>query len=129
MNFFKLNVAAILIILFCCIGIGFTVQAQGLKNAFNNVNTVADTGGYLTTISAESMIAKIINVVLSTLGAVFLILMIYGGYFWMTASGEEQRVTKAKNLITAAIIGMIIVISAYVIAYFVVEQVSTGVLK
>lgn len=45
--------------------------------------------------------------------------MIIGGVMWMTASGNEQHVEKAKSLITNAVIGMIIVFSAYAITYFV----------
>lgn len=124
----KLIIAAV--IFFCCVSIGLTVNAQGLKNAFSNANTVADAGGYKTEgVSAESMAAKLISVILSTLGVVFLILMIYGGYLWMTASGDEQKVTKAKNLITAAIIGVIIIVSAYTITFFVIDNVTSGVLK
>ena len=62
------------------------------------------------------------------LGMIFLILMLYGGYLWMTAAGKEERVTKAKNLITAAIIGVIIVVSAYAISYFVIEKTTKMIL-
>ena len=104
-------------------------QAQGLKDAFDNAGTVADAGGYKIgeTDAVENMIAKIINTVLSMLGVIFLILMLYGGYLWMTAAGKEERVTKAKNLITAAIIGVILVVSAYAISYFVIEKITSGV--
>lgn len=110
-------------------GIGFSVHAQGLGSAFKNANTVADTGGYKTDVSAESMIAKIISILLSILGVLFLLLMIWGGYLWMMARDNEQEVTRAKNLITAAVIGIIVVVSAYVISYFVVENVSKEILK
>ena len=105
-------------------------QAQGLKDAFDNAGTVADAGGYKIgeTDAVENMIAKIINTVLSMLGVIFLILMLYGGYLWMTAAGKEERVTKAKNLITAAIIGVILVVSAYAISYFVIDKITSGVL-
>jgi hypothetical protein len=45
--------------------------------------------------------------------------MIYGGYRWMMASGREEEVQKAKDTIKAAIIGLIIVLSAYTITYFI----------
>ncbi|MCK4539811.1 hypothetical protein KAU09_01510 [Candidatus Parcubacteria bacterium] len=119
--------------IFIVFSLAAVVEAQGLKDAFGNTGnagTVAGAGGYKIdgTVTAESMVAKVINIILSTLGVVFLILMLYGGYIWMTASGDEARVTKAKNLITAAIIGVIIVVSAYAISYFVIEKVTTGVL-
>ncbi len=66
-------------------------------------------------------IGDIISLILGFVGVIFLILMIAGGLMWMTASGNEERVTKAKSLITNAVIGMIIVFSAYAITYFVTE--------
>ena len=106
------------------------VGAQGLGDAFKNANTVADAGGYKIgeTATAEIIVAKVINAILSMLGVLFLILMLYGGYLWMTAAGKEERVTKAKNLITAAIIGVILVVSAYAISYFVIEKTTKMIL-
>ncbi len=72
----------------------------------------------------NNTIGNIIKAALSFLGVIFLILMIYGGFLWMTAKGNEEEVTKAKNLINAAIIGLIIVVSAYAISYFVIKNLS-----
>jgi hypothetical protein len=76
----------------------------------------------------NSRIGLIISTALSFLGVIFLILMIYGGFLWMTAKGNEQQVEKAKTLITAAVIGLIIVISAYAISYFVIKNLGDKVL-
>ena len=70
----------------------------------------------------ESYIGQIINIVLSVLGVVFLILIIYGGILWMTAAGNEEKVKKAKELITEALIGLVIVLAAYAISYFIISQ-------
>ncbi|MCK5320345.1 hypothetical protein KAJ61_03075 [Candidatus Parcubacteria bacterium] len=123
-------IIALVFSIFIVFSLVAVVDAQGLEDAFNNAGTVADAGGYKIgeTAAAENIIAKIINTVLSMLGVLFLILMLYGGYLWMTAAGKEERVTKAKNLITAAIIGVIIVVSAYAISYFVIKKVTTKVL-
>jgi len=73
--------------------------------------------------------ATIIQIALSFLGVIFIVLMVYGGYLWMTASGSEERVTKAKKLITAAIVGLLIVLAAYAITWFVVNQLSNQTLQ
>jgi len=65
------------------------------------------------------VVANVIKAFLSFLGVLFLGLMIYGGYIWMTSRGNEQRVTKAKNILTNSIIGLIIVLAAYGITIFV----------
>ena len=48
---------------------------------------------------------------------------------WMTARGNESQAEKAKNLITAAIIGLVIVVAAYSITYFLLEKLGSGVLQ
>lgn len=63
-------------------------------------------------------IGKVISIGLAFLGVLFLLLMIYGGYIWMMARGNEQEVEKAKNIIIQALIGLIIVLSAYAITAF-----------
>lgn len=65
----------------------------------------------------------IIGVVLSFVGALFLVLMIYAGILWMTAQGNDQQVTKAKGLLINAVVGMIIVFAAYAITTFLANQV------
>lgn len=67
-------------------------------------------------------LGDIIGLVLSFIGVLFLILTIYGGINWMTAGGNEQKVQKAKTIIINAIIGLLIVLSAYTITSFIGEQ-------
>jgi len=73
--------------------------------------------------SPAATAGRVINVALSVVGLVFLILMLYGGYLWMTARGKEERLNKAKETIEASIIGLIIVLAAYGITYFVVSRI------
>ena len=93
---------------------------QGLKKTAKGLGY--ETGKQAITI--ESKIGTIIQIALSFLGVIFFLLMIYGGFLWMTAKGKEQQLEKAKNLITAAIIGLIIVVAAYAISYFVIKALS-----
>lgn len=113
-------------------------DAPNLKNAFTAeqagdeplIDTVANISGYdVSKSEVEPIIGTVIQTALSLLGIIFVILMIYGGYLWMTAKGNEEQVTKAKNVIIAAITGLVIVISAYAISYFVISKISAGVLK
>jgi len=60
-------------------------------------------------------IGVVIKVALSLIGVVFIILMVYGGYNWMTAAGEEEKVRKAKDTIWRAILGLTITIGSYAI--------------
>ncbi|MFA5133379.1 MAG: hypothetical protein WC459_01040 [Patescibacteria group bacterium] len=83
----------------------------------------ADSAGLKTGLASKSVpeiVGSIISIGLSLLGIIFLILMIYGGALWMTSYGNEQKVTKAKDLIISAVIGLIITLAAYAITNFVV---------
>ncbi|HLC89909.1 MAG TPA: hypothetical protein VJG65_03030 [Patescibacteria group bacterium] len=78
---------------------------------------------------AQIIVGRIINSFLSIFGVIFMILIIYGGYKWLMASGREEEVKKAKDIIRQAIIGLIIVLGAYAISYFVttsLQQAAVG---
>ena len=118
------------------------VFAQGIKDAFKMneshptggttvtpLGSVVESSGYEQSIMLDSMIGKIILTALSMLGIMFLILLIYAGYLWMTARGNEQQVSKSQSTITTAIIGLIIVLSAYSISFFVLTSLQDGALQ
>lgn len=63
---------------------------------------------------------------LGLLGVVFIGLIIYAGVLWMTAQGDDKQVTKAKNVLIQAIIGLTITISAYAITNFVISGLVTA---
>ncbi len=71
--------------------------------------------------SLESSIGNIVFALLSLVGIIFLLLLIYGGVFWMTARGNESQVDKAKNIITNSLVGLIIILLAYAISIFVIK--------
>lgn len=74
--------------------------------------------------AAQGIIGRLISAFLSLFGIIFMVLMIYGGYKWMMARGNDDEVTKAKSLIRGAVIGLIIVLSAYAISLFVATAVQ-----
>lgn len=71
------------------------------------------------------LIGRIISTALSLVGTLFLVLMIYGGFLWMTARGDQKNVQKARDLISSAIIGLIIVASAYAITTFLISRLGS----
>ena len=65
-------------------------------------------------------IASIIRVTMGLLGIVAVVIILLGGFKWMTAGGNEDKVKEAKRLLVAGIIGLVIILTAYAIATFVV---------
>ncbi|MFN3302066.1 MAG: Mbov_0395 family pilin-like conjugal transfer protein, partial [Patescibacteria group bacterium] len=66
-----------------------------------------------------ALIFKIIQYLLSFLGVVAIVILIYGGYLWMTARGDEEKVRKAKKVLINGLIGLIIILLSYAIVSFV----------
>lgn len=73
--------------------------------------------------SATEIVAEIIKYALSFLGIIFLVLTLYGGFLWMTAGGNEEQLAKSKTIIINGVLGLIIILSAYAITYFVLENI------
>ena len=80
---------------------------------------------YLGANDPRTMAAGIINTILTILGIVAVVIVLLGGFKWMTAAGNEEKVGEAKKLLGAGVIGLIIVLSAWGIASFVLNQMAT----
>ena len=66
--------------------------------------------------------ASVIRIILGFLGIIAVIIILLGGFKWMTAGGNEDKVGEAKKLITAGIIGLVIIVAAFAIASFVLTN-------
>jgi len=73
-------------------------------------------------------IANIIRVALGLLGIVAVVIIIYGGVMYLTSAGEPEKIKKAKDLLIAAIIGLVIILTSFAIASFIIGSIlnATG---
>ena len=71
-------------------------------------------------------IGNIISLFLSFVGLILLVIIVYAGFLWLTAQGNEEQVTKAKSLLKNGIIGLVIILGSYVISSFIVFQVDNA---
>lgn len=93
----------------------------------SGIQKIAGPAGYQEDVrSLDQIIISNISFVLGLVGVIFLILIIYGGIMWMTAAGKEETVTKAKNIISNSLIGLIVVMTAYAISFFILEFVLSS---
>lgn len=104
---------------FCFAGI---LPSDTAKEAATQAAKVGVPGGFNTGLDIFGIIQIIIKVLLGLLGIIFLILIIFAGYNWMTAAGEEEKVKKATDTIKRAVIGLIIIVCAYLITIFVFNK-------
>ncbi len=100
-------------------------HAQGLKNANKQLSDIGKASGINTKQDVGTLAGGIISAALSLIGIIFLILMVYAGFLWMTAQGESEKIDKAKKMIVSALIGLVVVLSAYAITAFVTGSVAS----
>lgn len=70
-------------------------------------------------LNIPSLIGKFLGSILGFTGTLFFVLVVYAGLMWMTAAGSEDRIKKAKQILIAAVIGLVIVLSAYAITQYI----------
>lgn len=87
-------------------GLGEAAGAAGIKGYFSQTDPLI-------------IVGNVIAVVLSLLGIIFFILIMYAGFRWMTAFGNPDRAEKSKDMLETAAIGLLIILAAYAIAKFV----------
>lgn len=93
------------------------------ENPTDRLVDVGDHSGYETAPKKTDLpviVGEVISVVLTLLGMIFLALIIYAGVLWMIAAGHEDKVTRSKDTMRRAVIGLMIVVAAFVISKFVI---------
>ncbi len=83
-------------------------------------------GGVLGKQDLTTTITKIIKIALSLLGLIAVVIILAGGFKWMTAGGNEDKVGEAKKMIISGVIGLAIILSAFAIASFVIGSLYTA---
>ncbi len=71
--------------------------------------------------SLLDIIGLIIRILLGILGIIALIIVIYAGFLWMTAGGDEKQIARAKKLLINGIIGLVIILASYAITSFIIN--------
>ena len=70
---------------------------------------------------------RIINMLMMFLGIIAVVIILIGGFKWMTAMGSEDKIKKAQQLMSAGVVGLVIILAAWGIANFVVTKLATTV--
>jgi heme/copper-type cytochrome/quinol oxidase subunit 2 len=85
----------------------------------DNGGSAAVSGAFGSAIDIRTIVVNIIVGILGLLGIIFVVLIVYAGFKYMTSMGNEEQTSDAKKQIVSAIIGLVIVLSAYAITSFV----------
>lgn len=108
-SFFSLNIAS----------------AVGIQDSFStqnyNLRLFSYKSGYGSPQDPEYYIGLVLTSFFSVLGIIAVALLIYSGFVWMTARGNESKVTKAKENIVSVIIGLIFILGGYALTTFILK--------
>ncbi|MBI4434654.1 hypothetical protein HY635_02455 [Candidatus Uhrbacteria bacterium] len=94
-------------------------------NADAQVGTAAGRAGQTSSVrqfALEDTIGTLIKGAISLAGVIFFGYIVWAGYLWMTAHGEEEKITQAKKMISGGVIGLVITLAAYAITVFVASR-------
>lgn len=103
---------------------GVCVSADPRESGYGLTNFTAVGLGQTTDLKGS--IANIINIILGFLGIVAVIIILAGGFKWMTAGGNEENVAAARQMIIQGIIGLVVVFAAWAIASFVISNLQSA---
>jgi len=113
-NFRRITVTIFLMIFLAVI---FFIKQNALAVSINlNINAGLGTANIFVTITS------IIQIFIGLLGIIALGLVLYGGFLWMTSAGNEEKISRAKKILTNAVIGLIIILSAFAIVSFILNK-------
>lgn len=97
-------------------------EDSGPSSPLNKLEEIGVGAGYKSDNTLPSVAGSVVNVALSLLGIIFVVLIIVGGFKWMTAGGNEENVKDATKYIINAVIGLIVTLSSYAIWEFILKR-------
>ncbi|RLC38422.1 hypothetical protein DRH27_02290 [Candidatus Falkowbacteria bacterium] len=74
----------------------------------------------------NKVIGQVINGVLGIVGSLALLMFIYGGFTWMTAAGSSEKVTKGKDILVWAVVGLIVIFMSYAFVRLILVDILKG---
>ncbi|MCX6745533.1 MAG: hypothetical protein NTX00_00775 [Candidatus Parcubacteria bacterium] len=119
--FFLISVGIFLLSSFALATTSTTTGSTGLISGGVQQLGSAVYGSGTTSTSLPVLIATIIKALLGLLGIIFIVIIIYAGFLYITSQGTPETIKKAKSTIFYALIGLIIILTSYALASFVTD--------
>ena len=98
----------------------------GVNNATGTTGSGCGTAGTSGTTDLSGIASKVVNIFSIIVGIVAVLMIIYGGFKYITSGGDSGNVSGAKNTLIYAIIGLIIVALAQIIVHFVINTATSS---
>jgi Zn-dependent protease with chaperone function len=115
-----ITMASFVIAVAFCLALPVSVHA-GTNLLWGNEETNIEKAIGLGSKDPRIIAANIINVILGFLGIIAVVIILLGGFKWMTAGGNDDKIGEAKGLLTAGVIGLVIILASWGLAKFIVN--------
>ena len=117
---YSLKTATYLVVILLTVAVFVCLTPHVLAQASVGLESLGGTG--LGTVGLKEIIMRVVQILLGFLGIVAVIIILYGGYIYMTSEGEQDKIAKAKGILINAVIGLIIILSAFSIVTYVINK-------
>ena len=122
MNKLKLILAGLLVVPTVALAVAPAASAEGNLTLNSGVDSAQGEGVGQVSTDPESLVKKFVNIFLFAVGALSVIMLIWGGIRYTTSAGDSNKVQAAKNTVLYAIVGLVIAILAYAIVNMVIDK-------
>lgn len=100
------------------IGLILSIGATAIVNFVFNKIITSD----VATLTSEAVINNILNTIYFVSGVIAVVMIIVAGFHYVTSAGDSAKITKAKNTITYAVVGIVVILLAFAITWFVIGR-------
>ena len=122
MNKLKLILAGLLVVPTVALAVAPAASAEGDFTLTNGVNSARGEGVSETASDPQTLVKQFVNIFLFAVGALSVIMLIWGGIRYTTSAGDRNKVQAAKNTVLYAIVGLVVAILAYAIVNMVIDK-------
>ena len=126
MNKLKLILAGLLVVPTVALAVAPAASAEGDFTLGGGVKSAQGTGVDQVSTDPESLVKQFVNIFLFAVGALSVIMLIWGGIRYTTSAGDSNKVQAAKNTVLYAIVGLVVAILAYAIVNMVIGKIASG---
>ena len=126
MNKLKLILAGLLVVPTVALAVAPAASAEGNLTLNSGVDSAQGEGVGQVSTDPESLVKKFVNIFLFAVGALSVIMLIWGGIRYTTSAGDSNKVQAAKNTVLYAIVGLVVAILAYAIVNMVISKIASG---
>lgn len=121
---YKIIVLSTLLFAFLAVPI-LTLAQVAEPNIFTGLNAVGENAG-LRRGTLPDFIATMIRWVLGLIGVILVALFVYGGVMYATSAGSEEKIETGKRIMTYTIIGVVIIVAAFIISEYIIRALFAG---